>query len=93
MIVLIIFSVGTSPHTPVGALAARPKPPADLKKGLRYSHRRGALCDLNMTGQVRLATGPVRYGFAAKTNSYPSIPRIGWYPGVSICSSKPAKKM
>ena len=43
--------------------------------GLRYYHRRGALCDLNMTGQVRLATGPVRCGFAVKTDSYPSIPR------------------
>ena len=37
--------------------------------------QRGALCDFNITDQVRLATAPVRFGFAAKTNSYPSIPR------------------
>ena len=42
---------------------------------LRYYHRRGALCDLNMTDQVRLATAPVRFGFAAKANSYPSFAR------------------
>ena len=28
-----------------------------------------------MTDQVRLATAPVRFGFAAKTNSYPSFAR------------------
>ena len=30
---------------------------------------------MNMTDQVRLATAPVRFGFAAKTNSYPSFAR------------------
>ena len=37
--------------------------------------QRGALCDFNITDQVRLATAPVRFGFAAKTNSYPSFAR------------------